>query len=342
MGWRLRDWSMVWYERIGEPDAEGNADIGLYRVTTGGPGWREPMEGEVAWLPIFDPARCESKVKREREAMQKQILNDAYSYLNLRDADELLALEERLDQKDFVRWHAWFREAKKWKQKDLKRRRNRRQKRSEPFLHGELGVHFVYCVRSGSHLPVGGDAELAAEVEAQIDSEISSDDGYCSDHDRRFKNKPTGAGNPANRSGSGDGRFPGPSNQPSSSSRARKRQRQDDKPMDGFFDNLDLSNILGMSDETPPSRNPGLAHLSASFLTPDATDRVERSNSPGIFISQHDTTPRRRKVPVGGARDPAALDPQAANVVFIEDDDNNEGDGNGDGDNGDDNGDGEE
>nr|POE86508.1 hypothetical protein CFP56_46692 [Quercus suber] len=63
VGWRHRDWSPVWYEPASNPDEDGGAILGLYSLAEGEAERREPMEGEVIYIPHFDPARCESKVK---------------------------------------------------------------------------------------------------------------------------------------------------------------------------------------------------------------------------------------------------------------------------------------
>lgn len=144
VGWRTRDWSKVFYERIGEPDEDGAAELGLFCYPRGSPGRREPMEGEVKWLPHYDVANSESSTKRERIEMQKQFLTDAHRYLNTGDQASLTALEEELNQPGFSRWNSWFDEAKKWKRKNVRTRRKRRAARSAPFT----GRKFAWSPRS--------------------------------------------------------------------------------------------------------------------------------------------------------------------------------------------------
>ncbi|KAK1019228.1 hypothetical protein LTR54_001043 [Friedmanniomyces endolithicus] len=106
VGWRIQDWTLVFYEPIttADDDAnpnkfdkfdnEGAAELGLFRFDnpTGPPAYREPMKGEVAWLPHFDPARFTSRIGRERDLMQR----------------------------------SWFEEAQKWKKAGVKKRAVRR------------------------------------------------------------------------------------------------------------------------------------------------------------------------------------------------------------------------
>ena len=160
VGYRLKDWSDVWYEPASEPDIEGEAKIGPFKLTTGEPGRRELYEGEVAWHPPFDEKRCESSKYSDKKKMQKQFLTDAYLYLAEKDLEIVRQMEEDLDQPSFSRWQAWFSQARKWKKKkriakEAARRRRRRK-----------------VVRDG------GMSE--AEIEENSDSE-SSDSAYESD-----------------------------------------------------------------------------------------------------------------------------------------------------------------
>ncbi|KAI7246946.1 hypothetical protein KC343_g1644 [Hortaea werneckii] len=112
VGWRLTDWSEVWYEPVGSADGEevvydtnGGAEIGLYKLSVGAPGYREPMFGEIAWFAPFDPETFQAKKKAEKEALQQQFMADAYKYLS---ADNRRA--EKHMEKDFHRLHdtRWF------------------------------------------------------------------------------------------------------------------------------------------------------------------------------------------------------------------------------------------
>lgn len=100
VGYIAKDWADVWYEPVGEPNAEGEAETGLYKITTRNSAkrdaqYREPMEGEVKWHPHFDPANCESKSKGEKSRLQKQFLTDAYRYLAERNPETIRSLEDR-------------------------------------------------------------------------------------------------------------------------------------------------------------------------------------------------------------------------------------------------------
>ncbi|KAK4550498.1 hypothetical protein LTR36_000077 [Oleoguttula mirabilis] len=118
VGIREKDCTLVWYQPIVNDDgevqeADGTAEIDLFRFVVGEPGYREPMEGEIAWFPWYDPDRFPSKKKQERLRLQKQFLNDAYKYCNAKDAAVVRELETELDYPEYRRWDAWFEEAKK-------------------------------------------------------------------------------------------------------------------------------------------------------------------------------------------------------------------------------------
>ena len=101
-------------------NADGEYDFDLYQFKTGGKEPREPMVGEVVWHTHFDPSRCESSKKNEREKMQKQFLSDAYHYLAARDRKLIKRLERELHQPAFRRWQSWFEIAKKYKRRHIR------------------------------------------------------------------------------------------------------------------------------------------------------------------------------------------------------------------------------
>ncbi|KAK0285153.1 hypothetical protein LTR35_005355 [Friedmanniomyces endolithicus] len=140
VGWRIQDWTLVFYEPIttADDDAnpnkfdkfdnEGAAELGLFRFDnpTGPPAYREPMKGEVAWLPHFDPARFTSRIGRERDLMQRRFLNDAHAYCLETDPEKEAALVARLTDDKHRMWASWFEEAQKWKKAGVKKRAVRR------------------------------------------------------------------------------------------------------------------------------------------------------------------------------------------------------------------------
>ncbi|KAI7546028.1 hypothetical protein KC331_g5869 [Hortaea werneckii] len=129
VGWRLSDWSEVWYEPVGLADEEGHvydsnggAEIGLYQLSTGDPGYREPLFGQVVWFPPFDWKTFQTEKRSEKEALQQQFMADAYKYLS---ADNRRA--EKTMEKDFhrlhdTRWYKFFEALKIYKRRNRQAR----------------------------------------------------------------------------------------------------------------------------------------------------------------------------------------------------------------------------
>ncbi|KAI6913894.1 hypothetical protein D0869_11217 [Hortaea werneckii] len=129
VGWRLSDWSEVWYEPVGSADGEehvydsnGGAEIGLYQLSTGDPGYREPLFGQVVWFPPFDWKTFQTEKRSEKEALQQQFMADAYKYLS---ADSRRA--EKTMEKDFhrlhdTRWYKFFEALKLYKRRNRQAR----------------------------------------------------------------------------------------------------------------------------------------------------------------------------------------------------------------------------
>lgn len=110
-------------------DANGGAEIGLYHHSTGDPDDNEPMAGEVAWFPYFDPKTFQTTKPKEKEALQKRFLANAWKYLSTDDRRE-----ERIMEKDFnwphdTRWFKFFEAAKLYK-------RRKRQARASTAIAG--------------------------------------------------------------------------------------------------------------------------------------------------------------------------------------------------------------
>ncbi|KAI6822399.1 hypothetical protein KC340_g12338 [Hortaea werneckii] len=129
VGWRLSDWSEVWYEPVGSADGEehvydsnGGAEIGLYQLSTGDPGYREPLFGQVVWFPPFDWKTFQTEKRAEKERLQQQFMADAYKYLS---ADNRRA--EKTMEKDFhrlhdTRWYKFFEALKLYKRRNRQAR----------------------------------------------------------------------------------------------------------------------------------------------------------------------------------------------------------------------------
>lgn len=140
VGGRRKDWSGVWYEPIFEdaPDdltVPGLApEMGLYLASHGGPTWDDFGEGQVAWDHLFDPKWFESSNKKERIAMQKNILYDAWRYMKATEPEDIILIEAQLTDGD-PRHKALAREsmaARKLRTRSAKYRRQSRAARGLP------------------------------------------------------------------------------------------------------------------------------------------------------------------------------------------------------------------
>ncbi|KAI7186561.1 hypothetical protein D0869_08220 [Hortaea werneckii] len=129
VGWRLCDWSPVWYEPVGSEDGDGPvydgngaAEIGLYKLSTGDPGYREPMTGEVAWFAPFDWKTFQTSKEKEKLALQKQFMADAYKYLSTDSRCEEKAMEKAFHRLHDTRWYRFFESAKLYKKRNRQAR----------------------------------------------------------------------------------------------------------------------------------------------------------------------------------------------------------------------------
>ena len=114
--------SDVWYEPQGEPEEDGEVDISLYSLSTGGKQPREPLESEVMWLPHFDWQSCEAKTVADKKRLQKQFLSDAWHYLEAKDPNRVKYLEKKFDDPNTPRWRSWFVRAKKYKAAKMRKK----------------------------------------------------------------------------------------------------------------------------------------------------------------------------------------------------------------------------
>ncbi|TKA70115.1 hypothetical protein B0A55_06978 [Friedmanniomyces simplex] len=278
VGWRIQDWTLVYYEPIttanadedvDKVDNEGAAEIGPFRFDSphGPPAYREPMKGEVAWLPHFDPARFPSTSGRERDLMQKRFLGDAYAYCVARGPVEEEALVKRLTDDKYRKWASWFEMAQKWKKGDRKQRRQRRKEREET------------VISAGRPLE-----------EVEMNSDSSGDSGVEDVHDMPpppRPNKRKGNGGRANGHGPSAKRGRNGSNGAGSSSNGSSRNRS------GLY----MSGGLGGRD---PSRA-GTA-FGGSVGGDDDDDHDDRD------WSSHHPSPDPDSAPFPGPRGPNGLD----------------------------------
>jgi hypothetical protein len=99
VGRRRNNWEEItWYEPIFRGDhkdltIEGQApDIAIYSRSHGEPTHNEPMLGEVAWEPLFDPSNFETGNRKEKLELQKKFLYDAWRYLTADDPDDIIII----------------------------------------------------------------------------------------------------------------------------------------------------------------------------------------------------------------------------------------------------------
>ncbi|KAK3717072.1 hypothetical protein LTR37_006127 [Vermiconidia calcicola] len=181
VGYRAKDWRDVWFDPKKPDDSEGaeaSEDEGAgnrrkkkeepvyyYMSSTGKDIWRAPKASEVYWLPFFDISLCESKDRKDKQALQWQFLMDAHNYLNEKDPVMVDAFERQFDQPGFSRWQAFFRQAQKWKKNDLRNRRRRRSNRTQTALQaGANGAEVAEQVNSDS----SDDSEADSTYESVI------------------------------------------------------------------------------------------------------------------------------------------------------------------------------
>lgn len=132
VGWRLRGYAPIWYEPFVEgDDLEGEDEkmktsIGLYAKSEGA--GDDIMPGEVKWHPWYEVTPGESSIKAERQIIQKQDLECFYEYLMEKDERRIARLEKALDDPGKARRYAFLKEARKWKKKDMKKRKAKADK----------------------------------------------------------------------------------------------------------------------------------------------------------------------------------------------------------------------
>lgn len=126
VGYLLRDWTKVFYHPSDDDFAADMENMPPVYVASGSQ--CRPREGEIAWLPHFDPKHIQTSKPKDRDPIHKKTLYDAYRYLDEDDEEMVEDLETELDDPNHRRWQTWFDEAKKWKTGRLNNRRKRRQR----------------------------------------------------------------------------------------------------------------------------------------------------------------------------------------------------------------------
>lgn len=169
VGLRRKDWAPVWYEPMTGVTAEGEItkpedltepnvapDLALYNTRKKGTE-SDPMEGEVAWEPLFDPSYQESSKKPERMRMQKMILYDAWRYLESNKPADIAKIRKQLAESD-PRRKALVRECEKARK--MRSRPAGRVRRDGPFGDG------------------GAVPSIEDGPDSDSDSDSGSDSGY--------------------------------------------------------------------------------------------------------------------------------------------------------------------
>jgi hypothetical protein len=163
----------AWYRPIFEDAPEGLTveglapEIGLYSKSRGGTTHEDPMLGQVAWDPLFDPKSFESSKEKERTEMQKRFIYDAWRYLTANDDDDVIIIEDQLTSGD-PRHRALAQECKAARKQRSRNAQYRRRKRVERGLparsievesdseSGYESEEMPPPPRPGSHRPNGG------------------------------------------------------------------------------------------------------------------------------------------------------------------------------------------
>lgn len=143
VGYCLRDWCKVFYEPTDRDIDDDEAAVpAIYRFLTKQGSRHEPAEGEIAFLPHFDPKHIQNTNKKQREEMQKRYLNAAYKFLDA-DDEQIDDLIEEYTDKSHRHWQSWFDEAIKWKKSRANRRDRRRARRVEGIEAAGIDPHDV-------------------------------------------------------------------------------------------------------------------------------------------------------------------------------------------------------
>ncbi|KAF2485604.1 hypothetical protein BDY17DRAFT_308957 [Neohortaea acidophila] len=177
VGYRKKDWASVWFEKIKVSNARNRSrsntasDEGtdatlepVFKFTIGrGNSLELPVDGEIVWLPQFDPKNCETEKASDKRNMQQRFLQDGHRYLTERDPAGVQKMEQDWNLPTFARWNMWFEDAKKWRKSHVKQKQRRRQCREQT-----------------------ARAEGVAEVNiaASVDSDTSEDSAYESQEER--------------------------------------------------------------------------------------------------------------------------------------------------------------
>ncbi|KAK5128839.1 hypothetical protein LTR85_000172 [Meristemomyces frigidus] len=268
VGLREKDCTIVWYEPIigedGKEEEDGTADIALFRFDTGEPGYREPMEGEIAWFPWYDPDRFPSKKKAERLRLQKQFLSDAHKYCNAKDAAAVRRLEIELHYPEYRRWDAWFAEARKWKRPKMKQRVNRRKAREMT-------------------------ATAAGVDDADINSDTSEDSAYESESEVRARvSKKRGNMAPPPRPSGAGGKRKAKDSGPKGKKQAPKRPKPNTSNRSSLASNHQSPSPLFMSGGLG-SRRASLGRHST--ISGSSLDQDEEGNISDDYEIRHPTVP---------------------------------------------------
>lgn len=267
----------------------------IFQVSSGAHRRREPMEGEVVWLPHFALPIEESSNRKERERLQMQFLYDAWRYMNEEDDDVLETLEQELENPNHRRWQSWFDEAKRLKTKKQKARRKRASHRRE--LVQQALIH---------------DPTISIE-DIDINGDTTADEDSAYDSDEQTPIFVSGASRSKRKSGP-DGKA-GPSSKKSKKSGPGGNGG-------GFMGTPPMgSGGLGSPDRDDPNRPQPNFNLGPSLTRSGATSSSSRSPGKRLSDTQRWRDDQASRQVHGNLDDDEALNSAIRASIGPEDDD---------------------
>ena len=122
VGWRKSDWSKCYYDPAidldrGEISIEKAPDLLLYDTPKAKESVRNPIVGEINWLPHFDYRNFEANDMRSRQHMQRWFLYRAWQHLKVKDAATLVEAirENQFATGTMPRWESWVKFGNQWR-----------------------------------------------------------------------------------------------------------------------------------------------------------------------------------------------------------------------------------
>ena len=103
----------------GENGASETPDIYIYEKPGAKESLKNPVQGEVIWVPHFDLKSFEANDKRSKDHLHRWFWYRCWQYLAAKnDADAMEALNEnQFAGINYRRWDTWVIEATRWRKK---------------------------------------------------------------------------------------------------------------------------------------------------------------------------------------------------------------------------------